>query len=297
MRKYISISLILLLSIVFASCSANSTGNDAYAPAHTTTVAYSEESGSGGSKNPENSERKIIRNASLSLEADDVAASYNQLLTYAEERGGYETARNQQQSSGYLSIEARIKINPEYLDEFIAYAEEITKIIQTRITTEDITEGYFDAQTRLQTMEKSLERYYEYLDQARNIEESLSVQTQIDQMTVEIESLKGKLKLWDSMLAESEIEIRMRQTDDPVKLKKEIDWTALSLDDMTYLMQAGLKSVLNVIVGFAQWAVIVIVAAAPLWITALIIIIILRRKAKKRHRNINPQNQPGPDNE
>lgn len=281
MRKIIiPLFIIAIFTMIFASCSAGSRSEDR-APGYTTTAYYSEETG-GGNRAPEDSERKIIRNASLSLEADDVLTTYSRLLEFAEARGGYEAARNQQRSDGFLMIDARIKISPEYLDDFIAFSETVAEIIQTRISTEDITESYFDVRTRLETMERSLDRYYDYLDQARNIEESLAVQNQIDQLIIDIESLKGKLKLWDSMLAESEIEIRLRQTDDPVKLKKEIDWTALSWDDMGYLMQAGLKTVLNVIIGFAQWAAIIIVAASPLWIAALIIIIIMRRKAKKR---------------
>lgn len=228
------------------------------------------------------SDRRVVRNASLDLVAQDVLSAYEQLLEYIQQHGGYETQRNQRQSDQYVSIDAEIRIPPEELDAFIVYADELTEVINTLITTDDITERYYDAQTRLRSMEISLDGYYDYLEQAQSIEESLSVQSQINYLTQEIEVIKGRLMLWDSQLRESTVTIRLRQLDDPVQLRKEIDWSALSLEDMAYLMQAGIKTVLNVMVRALQWLAIILFAASPIWVIALIVIIIVRRKNKHR---------------
>ncbi|MDW7659678.1 MAG: DUF4349 domain-containing protein [Bacillota bacterium] len=302
MKKVIITLLVVLLAVsAFYGCSA--TSMDKSSPSATTTYAGYEP---GGAKDNDDDlggdpqvERKIIRNATLDIEATDVVTAYESLLTWAAQYGGYETRRNQQRVNDIISIDAQIKIKPEHLDALLDYAKTLGDVINTQISTEDITDSYYDIQTRLHSMELSLESYYGYLAKAKTIDESLSVQSQINQLTVEIESLKGRLKLWDSLLAESVVTIRLRQTNDPVKIKKEIDWSTLSFADMGYLMKSGLASVANILVNILQWLAIVVVASSPLWIIAIIIIVVVRRKKKKsrqqaarQHSLDKPSDQP-----
>lgn len=291
-KKILILILVFLLGVgSVAACSGASTAYDGGGQAATTTAATTAAGQWGGDKDSENGsgsasgnvqivERKIVRNASLSLEVKDVIQAYDQLLAYATARQGYEIRRDQNDSGEYTYLTASIKINPKELDGFIAYAKTIGDLVNCQISTEDITEGYYDTETRLATMEKTLTRYYEFLTQAKNIEESLSVQSQINQLTIEIESLKGKLKLWDSLLAESVIRLELRQIEDPVKIKKEITWRSLTLADMTYLMRSGLTSVANFLFSAAQWLAIVLVVTAPVWVIALVLFLIWRRRRK-----------------
>jgi len=241
-------------------------------------------------------ERKIVRNASIGLEVVDVAAAYDQILAYAQARQGYETMRNEQKSEDWLVLYATIKIKPEELDGLIDYASTLGNALRTEISTDDITTNYYDTQTRLKTMEKSLERYTEFLDRAETIEEVLQVQSYINQLTVEIESMKGMLRVWDSMLAESTVNFEIRQIDDPVQIKKEITWSALSWADMAYLMRSGLTRISNGFVTVLQWFLIVVVAASPLLVIGLIVLWIWRRRRhKKGHAPKPPHQGQGPD--
>lgn len=314
MKRISTTILILLLAVSLLYGCAAQTGVERDEQSAATT-AYSpggaEKSNDGLQGDPQ-TERKIIRNASLDIEATDVVAAYENLLAWAAQYGGYETRRNQQRVNDIISIDAQIKISPEHLDALLEYAKTIGDVINTQISTEDITDAYYDITTRLASMERSLERYYDYLDEAKSIEESLQVQNEINRLTVEIESLKGRLKLWDSLLAESVVTIRLRQTNDPAKIRKEIDWSTLSFADMLYLMKRGLAGVANVLVNILQWLAIVLVATAPLWIVALIVIFAVRAKIRKKRRlalrqselanaqqspsSIPPAAQPGSDN-
>lgn len=303
MKRFLIILLVFMLVFsLLAGCAAGSFTNDQgqdYEPvettAATTTAGYFPgDGGSGAIVNDPTIARKIVRHASLDLEAVDVVAAYDALLAYAQQFGGYELNRSQSTSgSGYLSIDAKIRIKPDHLDAFLDYAATQAEVINSITESDDITDSYYDTQTRLKTMELSLENYYKYLDNAKTIDESLQVQSQINQLTVEIESLKGKLSLWDSLLAESLVTIRLRQANDPVKIKKEIDWAALTFSDMGYLMKSGLMQVVNVLVGIVQWLAIVLVATAPLWIIGLLILLLVNRSIrKKRQKKAAAAKQP-----
>ncbi len=286
------LATVLLLSAI-VGCASSQTSNGASedrTPVSTTTAASW--SGDKGAQTNQtgvsDTDRKIIRNASLALEVIDVIVAYDEILNYAKQYGGYEIHRSQTRSDGYFTISAQIKIKPEQLDAFIEFIGTKGELINTQISTDDITTDYYDANTRLKSMESSLETYYGFLKKAANIEESLAVQNQINQLTIEIESLKGRIKLWDSMLAESIVTLQLRQIDDPVKIKKEINWQTLTFADMGYLMQSGLTSVLNFLVSAIQWLAIAIVVTLPIWIGGLIALYLVLRNRKK-HRLMRQQ--------
>lgn len=305
MKRLLALAIAAIIFLAaFAGCSATSqpTSTTYYnegpyaTTAATTTYAGGDGQGSGLGGVP-SAERKIIRDANLDLEVSDVTKAYNDILAYAQQYGGYEISRNQARSNGYIAIQARIKIKPDQLDAFIEFIGKQGTVINTNISTADITEDYYDIQTRLKTMESTLLTYYDFLDRAANIDESLQVQYQINQLTAEIESLKGKLKLWDSLLAESTVTLNLRQSEDPVKIKKEINWSTLTFDDMGYLMRSGLTGVLNFLANAIQWLAIALVVTAPFWIAGLIVLfILLRRKKKQRQQkqNIDKPVPPAP---
>lgn len=288
---FIALAVIMLLSVL-AGCSAASTTqggkpDEGFVPAATTTAGEfgGDPVKDGTDTNGSAIMRKIVKNASLDLEAKDVLTTYNEILAFVTENGGYETYRTQQTSDQNIIVDAQFKIKPEKIDALIEFIDIRCDIIRNDTSTEDITTAYYDAQTRLATKELALDKYYEYLNDAKTIDESLKVQAEINSLTLEIESLKGQIKLWDSLLAESTITIRLRQLTDPVEQKREINWSTLSWEDMGYLMQAGITGLLNVVVSALQWIAIVLVVSSPVWIIALVIIwLVLRNSKKKRSK-------------
>jgi hypothetical protein len=289
MKRLSVLILAFALFIAAAGCSAAQTtrGNkDLGQATYATTTAAMKPGAAADSElaGEATAERKIVRNATLDMQVKDVVAAYEELLAYAIQRGGYEVNRNQVKSGDAVTINAQIKIKPEELDGFLAFADGKGEVISSQTSTTDITEAYYDAQIRLETMEKSLETYYGFLNKAKDINESLNVQSQINQLTREIESLKGKITLWESLLAESTVTLRLSQLADPVKIKKEINWSTLTFADMAYLMQSGLTGLLNFIVNVLQWLAISLVVTLPIWVPALVIILVVRRNRKKRRQ-------------
>ncbi len=300
MKRFLMIALVsVMLLTVLAGCSAMaSPGKDVdespgYYPVETNAGAPTDAdfgSADGESTFPTNAGtvtsvlRKIIKDVQLSLEAKDVKAAYADLLAKAIALGGYEFDKAQGISDDIVYIDAVFKIEPENLDAFIAYADDKYEILSNNTNSSDITKDYYDAQTRLTTMEKSLETFYGLLAKAETIEDSLKVLAQIDQLTLEIESLKGQISMWDNLLAESTVSIRLRQITSPVEPKREINWSTLSWDDMGYLIQAGLTTLINAIVIFLQWLVIILVVLSPLWVIGLIVLFILLRRHRRKLR-------------
>jgi len=228
-------------------------------------------------------DRKIIRNASLEIMAEDASALYKSIVNYGAGLGGYEHSYSITNYETYSVINAEFKIPPENLGAFVNFIGESGDIINNSMTSQDITENYFDAGIRLDTKRRSLERYYQLLTSARGVEEIVYIQVIIDQITEDIESLEGRLRVWDSQINMSTVSLYIRQNNDPLQIRKEISWNTLSSDDMGYLIKQGFFSVTNTIVSVLQWIVVIFIGWSPLWIllaAGAFLWIMIRKKRK-----------------
>lgn len=228
-------------------------------------------------------EKKIIKNGNVDIEAEDVQESYQKFLDYIVSQGGYEFSKNLSNSSDYSNLSATVKVPPDKLDAVLEYARECGKVINVNISMNDITMSYTDTEIRLENKRKNLEKYYEFYEKAGTMEEMIAIQAQIDSITAEIESYEGQLKYWNSQIDESTLSIYIQEAADPNKIPEDIDWSSLSLSSMGKLISNGFVSVVNGIVTFFQWIVIIVASISPVLIAAAVIVfIVVRRNRKKK---------------
>ena len=229
-------------------------------------------------------DRKIIRRASLEINAPDASALYRSIVEYGLGLGGYENSYNVANYEAYSVIKAEFKIPPECFSAFINFIGENGNVVNSTMSSEDITESYYDTQIRLDTKRRSLDQYYTLLMKASTIEEIAYIQRIIDGITEDIESLEGRLKVWSSLISMATVTLNIRQDNDPdpVKIRKEIRWNTLSADDMSYLIKQGFYNVTNTIVSVLQWIAIILIGYSPLWIMLCVIALICVFLYKKR---------------
>ncbi|MDR0293504.1 MAG: DUF4349 domain-containing protein [Oscillospiraceae bacterium] len=272
----------------------NGTGDDTY---NKSGGGYTDENGIRREAPGNTEERKIIWDASMELEAEDAAGLHGSLASRAAELGGYEYGNNIRHYEEYSVVSATFKVPPENIHEFMAYAGEAGKIVNSALGSEDVTEGYYDAEIRLDTKRKSLERYYELLADAQNVNEIVYIQGIIDGITEEIESLEGRLRVWDVLTDMATVRVTIRQKNDPIKLKREINWKTLTAGDMGYLIKSGFVAVSGAVLAVLQWIAIVLLAAAPLWVVIVLAVFLLFRRRKKRREALQNENPEPPGEE
>ena len=226
-------------------------------------------------------QRKVIRNAYLDIMVDDAVAFYRDIVSYGVSLGGYENNYTVDSRGDYTVINAQFKIAPEELQNFINYVSEKGTVVNNSLSSDDITESYYDVATRLETKRKSLEQYYTLLAKAKTIDEIVYVQRIIDEITEDIESLEGRLNMWNVQTEMATVTMYITQIVDNVIPKKEIRWDTISFDDMGYLIKSGFYSVTNFFVSLLQWLVIIIVGYSPVWILLTIVGFVLFRIYKK----------------
>jgi len=232
--------------------------------------------------------RKVIRNAYYSVEANEEQGAtnlYREIADFCNSLGGYEFSSDSVHLEHYSNVNAVLKVPPERFEELLAFIDENAEVLSAKVDSDDITAEYYDLSIRLETKRRSLESYYTLLENADRLDDIVSLQRTIDTITEEIEAVAGRLRVMDSLSDMATVTLKIQQFNEIEELqeeieRREIDWGALSLDDMGYLIRNGFISVVNVIAGFFQWVIIAVLVTSPVLVPVVIIVVIKVKRGK-----------------
>lgn len=230
-------------------------------------------------------ERKFIQNGELALRSSDINKTYESLSALTLQLGGRVVSYEQLTSGDVSWITMQVAVPFGKLSDFMEHtAENVTKVENKLVSSEEVTESYYDTKTRIQSTEELISHYRSMLTKAETIEETLMVQERIDELTVSLESLKGRLQLLDSLTRESKIDITIRMETDPTITRQEVTWETLKWSDVGYLMKSAIQRVGIGIVLAIQYFLVILVYAVPLIVllaVVLLIIWLVRRRKRK----------------
>jgi hypothetical protein len=159
-------------------------------------------------------ERKVIKNADLSVIVQDPEKSMKAISALAESLGGYVVSSSMSQQnygpnmvslpSGNISIRIPAEKLTEVMDQIKADAVEITS---ENIYGQDVTDQYVDLQSRLTALQAAEKKLNEFLEATENAEEALAVYQELQRVQSEIEVLKGQIKYIDQSVAMSSLNV------------------------------------------------------------------------------------------
>ena len=140
-------------------------------------------------------DKKIIKTANLNLEVKDYNAYNTSLRDKLKQFGGYIAQEEQSQSDYKIENTITIKIPVDQFDDAVNSISSNTKALnEKKITSEDVTTEVIDTRSRLEAKKQVRLRYLDLLKEARNMEEILSVQSEINGIQEQIESAAGRME-------------------------------------------------------------------------------------------------------
>lgn len=239
MKKFSLVFLSLLASLVFAGClanrqsSINSTDSpNGYSPSTASTPNSGISSGGGGgNKSPITeqisleqadksqmpapaAERKIIRNADLTLETDAPDDVQNKITAIAQNKNGFVIESNKQTSDTRAAktdtVTMTVRVPAAKFDESL---DEIRKtsncVINETVKGSGVTEEFIDIEARLKTQKALEAQFLEIMKQAKTVEDALNVQSEIGEVRGEIEKIEGRKKFLENQTDFSTLKIRL----------------------------------------------------------------------------------------
>ena len=157
-------------------------------------------------------DKKIIKTAYLKLEVKDFKLYSEIVHKAAKQHGGYIANEEQNQSDEKKESTIAIKVPVEQFESIMAQLPSgAEKIVEKKITTEDVTGEVVDTKSRLHAKEQIRLKYLEFLNQAKNMEDVLKVQSEINDIQEEMESASGRINYLSHQSAYSTINLTFYQ--------------------------------------------------------------------------------------
>jgi len=140
-------------------------------------------------------DKKIIKTANLNLEVKDYNAYNTSLRDKLKQFGGYIAQEEQSQSDYKIENTLTIKIPVDQFDDAVnTISSNVKELNEKKFTSEDVTTEVIDTRSRLEAKKQVRLRYLDLLKQAKNMEEILSVQSEINGIQEQIESAAGRME-------------------------------------------------------------------------------------------------------
>lgn len=170
----------------------------------------------------EAADRKIIRNADITIEVPSTTDAQHQITSIAEAHGGFvvtsEAKQRESLERSQRTFDVKLVVRVP-LDQFRGAFDEIKNLAsntpEENVSSQDVTEEFIDLEARIKT-QKALElQFLEIMRQAKKVEDALEVQRQIAEVRTEIEKLEGRKRFLENRSSLSTITVNI-QTPKPV---------------------------------------------------------------------------------
>ena len=150
-------------------------------------------------------DRKIIRNADITIEVPSTPDAQHRVTSIAEAHGGFvvtsESKQRENIDPSQRALDFKLVVRIPFNDFGVAL-DEIRKLAsnvsEEKTTGEDVTEEFIDLEARIKT-QKALElQFLEIMRQATKVADALEVQRQLADVRTEIEKLEGRKRFLEN---------------------------------------------------------------------------------------------------
>lgn len=151
---------------------------------------------------------KIIKNAFLRFETQNLNDTYSNISTFVNAQNGYILNDNSRRNYDTDVRTIEIKVPAANFQQLIdAISAQVSYFDTKSISSSDVTEEFIDIEARLGA-KKNLElRYLELLNKANNVKDILEIEKEASKIREDIEAHEGRLKYLQSNVTMSTVKI------------------------------------------------------------------------------------------
>jgi hypothetical protein len=241
------------------------------APAAVTAVAY---------------DRKLARRADISITVGDVDAAAAKVRAIAASAKGMVTAEaissepDDPALGGFSTI--TISVPTAELDATLDRLAEIGEVHSRNASTDDVTAQYVDTESRVKTMQASVDRVRALMTQATKLGDVVALEAELSRRQADLEATQSQLAALEDSVALSPVDVQL-STDEQVLEEAEDDTGFLAGLQAGWTAFTGSVTVLLTLVGaILPFAVVAALVLVP-------VLVWLRRRTGR-----GPVQQPVP---
>ena len=161
-------------------------------------------------------DRKIIRNADLTIEVSAPTDTQHRIVSIAESYGGFvvtsEAKQRESTEPANRTIDIKLVVRiPE--NRFGSALDQIRALtsspIEEKVTGQDVTEEFIDLEARIRTQKALEAQFLQIMRQTGKIVDALEVQRQIAEVRSDIERLEGRKRFLENRSSLSTITVNI----------------------------------------------------------------------------------------
>lgn len=240
---------------------------------------------------PEN--RKLIQTVNMDVETENLDTVLAQLDSRIAELGGYIENSHIQNGSAYSGRRYRtasitIRIPAQHLDAFIDRVADISNIVSSQKTVEDVTLSYIATESRMKALQTEEACLLELLAKAETLEDLLTVETRLTDVRTELEQVTSALRVFDNQVDYATIRLSIDEVKEFTEVTEpETVWQRIGTGFMESLKGVG---------GFLEDLFVFLVVSVPYLVLIAVIpvgivLIIWLSGRKKRKMRMQEQEQ------
>lgn len=187
-----------------------------YAASNASTQDISFDSAASAQAATSAADRKIIRNAELTLETDTPTDGQQRITEIAGRLSGFVVTSEFKQNTapGAKANQSVVVIVRVPSPQFSAALDQIlglgNKVVQRKVTGQDVSEEYLDIEARIRTKKALEAQFLEIMKQAKKVADALEVQKELADVRTEIERFEGRRRFLENQSALSTITINLQ---------------------------------------------------------------------------------------
>lgn len=155
---------------------------------------------------------KIVYTANIEAETTDYDACTAALEKLVEDLGGYlEYASTSSYGDGSRRASYTARVPAGEFKGFLTSVGELSHVVSQDKNADNISERYYDTESRLETQRTKMDRLQMLLAKAETMEDIIDLENAIAETEYQIEQLTGSLRHYDSLVDFATVEISLRE--------------------------------------------------------------------------------------
>ena len=177
--------------------------------------------------------RKLVKTAWITAETEDFSSLTEGVTSRISQLGGYVENQETYYGSSYRNSGSRrselvIRIPADQLAAFTSQIAEISNVISSRESAEDVTLTYTDTESRKKALETQRDRLLELMAKAETMEDLLTIEARLTDVRYELESAASQLKLYDSLVSYSTVYLTIEEVQKLTPVQEQSTWERIS---------------------------------------------------------------------
>lgn len=230
--------------------------------------------------------RILISTHNINGDTQDYDMVLDKVHSLVNDYGGYSLTTNESSTrarSTYLSL----RIPADKADDFVEDVKAIEglNIISAQKEGTDVTDSYYDTQTRLSSLRSKLERLEVLRNEQGSLDDLLRVESEINSTIMEIEQMQARLNRFDQEISYTEINLNIEE------VTTNIDQISTTKPSFASRLKSALSSSWHGAISLVQEIILFIIVALPIVVILGLIgygiyrlVKFLRKKSNKNNR-------------